>query len=87
VRGPIDGDWRSQGTCLTKDPDLFFPIGEGRHAAAQTAAAIAVCRGCPVRQPCLDWALATGPTGVWGGLDEASRRNLRRASGQHAVAS
>jgi WhiB family redox-sensing transcriptional regulator len=73
-------DWRNSGRCLTEDPDLFFPIGDGPHAAAQTAAAIAVCSRCQVRQPCLDWALATGPAGVWGGLGENDRRDLRRAS-------
>jgi WhiB family redox-sensing transcriptional regulator len=78
-------EWRDLGLCLTEDPDLFFPIGDGPHAAAQTATAIAVCQRCPVRQPCLDWALAAGTTGVWGGLDESERRNLRRASRQPAA--
>jgi WhiB family transcriptional regulator, redox-sensing transcriptional regulator len=73
-------DWREMSRCRTEDPDLFFPIGEGVHAAAQTAAAIAVCQRCAVLEPCLNFALATGAVGVWGGLDDDGRRNLRRAS-------
>ncbi|CAM5664246.1 Transcriptional regulator WhiB [Streptomyces glaucescens] len=34
---------------------------------------------CPVREPCLEFALDTGQTlGVWGGTGEAERRALQR---------
>ena len=37
-----------------------------------------VCARCPVRQPCLDYAISHGIThGVWGGLAERDRRALR----------
>jgi Transcription factor WhiB len=44
-------------------------------------AAKAVCERCPVRGECLQWALDAGADadyGIWGGLDEAERRRLRR---------
>ena len=38
-----------------------------------------VCAGCPVREACLEWALATGQhAGVWGGLAEGERLTLAR---------
>jgi WhiB family redox-sensing transcriptional regulator len=38
-----------------------------------------VCRGCPVKDPCLQWALESGVDhGVWGGLTEDERRSFRR---------
>jgi WhiB family redox-sensing transcriptional regulator len=38
-----------------------------------------VCRGCPARTECLDWAIDVGATdGIWGGLDELERRALQR---------
>jgi WhiB family redox-sensing transcriptional regulator len=47
---------------------------------AQTAAAKAVCARCPVREPCLDWALETNQgSGVWGGMSEDERRAYRRS--------
>jgi WhiB family redox-sensing transcriptional regulator len=38
-----------------------------------------ICRDCPVRAICLDWALANGQeAGIWGGLTEDQRRRLHR---------
>ena len=52
---------------------MFFP---GRGETAEPARQI--CAGCPVRQPCLDYALSHGIThGIWGGLTERDRRPLR----------
>ena len=52
---------------------MFFP---GRGESAEPARR--VCAGCPVREPCLDYALRHGIThGIWGGLAERDRRALR----------
>ncbi|NJP53237.1 WhiB family transcriptional regulator [Streptomyces sp. SBST2-5] len=72
-------DWRARAACRDEDPDLFFPIGTTGPALVQTEQAKAVCRRCPVREQCLDWALETGQsTGVWGGTGETERRALER---------
>ncbi len=72
-------DWRNSAACRTEDPDLFFPIGTSGPALLQTEQAKAVCRRCPVREQCLQWALRTGQSiGVWGGTDEEERRALKR---------
>ena len=35
---------------------------------------------CPVKEPCLEFALSTNQdSGVWGGTSEEERRKLRRA--------
>jgi WhiB family transcriptional regulator, redox-sensing transcriptional regulator len=37
-----------------------------------------ICRSCPVRARCLDWALASGfDYGIWGGATEDERRAAR----------
>ncbi len=37
-----------------------------------------VCAACPVRQPCLDYAISNRIAyGIWGGLTERERRALR----------
>jgi hypothetical protein len=52
---------------------VFFP---GRGESAEPARQI--CASCPVRQPCLDYALSHAIThGIWGGLTERDRRPLR----------
>jgi hypothetical protein len=55
------------------DLELFFPErGESARPARQ------VCAGCPVRQPCLDYAITNRIShGIWGGLTERERRALR----------
>lgn len=72
-------DWREHAACRAEDPDLFFPVGSTGPALLQTQQAKAVCRRCPVRERCLEWALDSGqPIGVWGGTDENERRALKR---------
>ncbi|WP_328921161.1 WhiB family transcriptional regulator [Streptomyces sp. NBC_00208] len=78
-------NWRMQAACRDEDPDLFFPIGSTGPALVQTEEAKAVCDGCPVREPCLEWAMEHGQdSGVWGGLGEAERRALKRRTRRRA---
>ncbi|MDQ0579043.1 WhiB family transcriptional regulator [Streptomyces rishiriensis] len=72
-------DWREHAECRHEDPDLFFPIGTSGPALLQTEQAKTVCRRCPVREQCLEWAMETDQTlGVWGGTSENERRALKR---------
>ena len=65
--------WRERAACRGADLGLFFP---GRGESAEPARRI--CARCPVREPCLDYALRHGIThGIWGGLAERDRRALR----------
>ena len=67
--------WQDQANCMGVDPDLFFP-----ERGASTKEAKGVCRGCVVREDCLEYALANGEKfGIWGGLSERERRRIRRA--------
>jgi WhiB family transcriptional regulator, redox-sensing transcriptional regulator len=67
------------GACQAAEPELFFPLSAAGPAVAQVAAAKAVCRGCPVRAECLDYAMQTAQDhGIWGGTTEEERRQARR---------
>ena len=67
--------WQRQANCMGVDPDLFFP-----ERGASTREAKEVCRGCVVREDCLEYALANGEKfGIWGGMSERERRRVRRA--------
>jgi WhiB family redox-sensing transcriptional regulator len=71
-----DVNWRGEAACTGVDSELFFPVSEDESASE---AAKAICAQCPVREACLQYALATNQTaGVWGGLDSGERRRLRR---------
>jgi WhiB family transcriptional regulator, redox-sensing transcriptional regulator len=72
--------WRDDAACQHADPDLFFPIGTAGPALLQVEEARQVCRACPVRRPCLRWALERGEdAGVWGGTTGDERRILKLA--------
>ena len=66
--------WHQHGACRGADPNLFFPArGESVKEAK------AVCARCPVRAECLEYALTNQEKfGIWGGLSERERRQLRR---------
>jgi WhiB family redox-sensing transcriptional regulator len=67
--------WRTRAACSGTDPELFFA---GDPASVESARAL--CAGCPVRNPCLQDALALGEMhGVWGGMPEGQRRRLIRS--------
>ncbi|MGH3189654.1 MAG: WhiB family transcriptional regulator [Streptosporangiaceae bacterium] len=69
----LSGGWRYRAACRGADLAVFFP-GRGESAGP----ARRICAECPVRQPCLDYALSNGIVhGIWGGLTERDRRSLR----------
>jgi WhiB family redox-sensing transcriptional regulator len=67
-------DWKLKAACRNLDTSMFFPDTEADADAAKD-----VCAQCPVREACLEYALATRQhDGVWGGLTESERRRVRR---------
>ncbi|WP_236567773.1 MULTISPECIES: WhiB family transcriptional regulator [unclassified Nocardiopsis] len=67
-----------EGACTNMPPETFFPPRGGPSASAR---ARDVCNGCPVRDPCLEWALAANiEHGIWGGHTPRARRRLRRSA-------
>lgn len=63
--------------CRTADPELFFSRQKDPGNAAREAAAKRLCRGCPRRRECLEWALDTGQTvGIWGAATPAERARM-----------
>lgn len=73
LHGAVPGDWADEGACKGKG-DVMVPAAETIEAVE---AARAICRGCPVRQPCLDFAVANQePMGIWGGKTRRQRRRI-----------
>lgn len=85
VPPPAGAGWAMSGLCRLLPPHLFdrvfFP-GRGQN----TSLAKRICNGdpyrrppCPVRDECLEFALARNDPGVWGGTSENERRTMRRS--------
>lgn len=80
IRDLVGGhaEWEELAECSQTDPDAFFP--ERGQSVTQ---ALRVCNGtadrpaCPVRQQCLEAAVARREwNGVWGGLRERDLRKI-----------
>lgn len=79
-------DWRHRAACADEDPELFFPVGTSGPALLQIEEAKRVCRRCPVRVTCLEWAVAAGEDhGVLGGMSEDDRRAMKRDAKKRAA--
>jgi WhiB family redox-sensing transcriptional regulator len=78
----LDGD----PACANVDPELFFPqeieITKLKVISKyeDLAAAKAICNSCPLKTPCLEYALNNSEIGVWGGTTEHQREDLRKQS-------
>lgn len=69
-RGVPDFHWDPRLPCATVNPDVMFP-----ELAEDVAVAQKICRPCPFRQACHQWAVDTAQAyGVWGGITEQQRR-------------
>ncbi|HEY9557755.1 MAG TPA: WhiB family transcriptional regulator [Acidimicrobiales bacterium] len=78
----MDTEWMTRGLCTNVPPAIFFPSdGAGVDVARK------ICADCPVREACLEHALANRiDHGVWGGCSERERRRIlkRRRAGRMA---
>lgn len=70
----MSASWRQAAACRGVDPEVFYPLSDEEAGAAKI-----VCGRCPVRQPCLEFALGSREReGVWGGATERERRRILR---------
>jgi WhiB family redox-sensing transcriptional regulator len=76
----VDDLWQARAACRGPNTVIFFPpshFERKEEREAREARAKSICRACPVRRDCLDYAMRIRePHGIWGGLNEAERRQL-----------
>jgi hypothetical protein len=69
--------------CSQVDPELFFPqeieLPNGSIRAKYTNLSLSkqICSSCPLKNPCLEYALVNSELGIWGGTTEEQRRSLK----------
>jgi len=64
--------WRAHAHCRGADPGLWFNDAYYRRARL-------ICFTCPVKDPCLEYAIVHDEVqGMWGGASERERRKMRR---------
>jgi WhiB family redox-sensing transcriptional regulator len=68
--------WQSAAACRGLEPQIFHPLTDEDEDAAP---AKGICNECPVRVPCLEYALGRREKdGIWGGATERERRRIIR---------
>ncbi len=76
--------WQQVGACRSGTGGDFYPPmhTERKHERlARERRAKSICAGCPVRERCLEHAIACDERyGIWGGLNQDERRMLRRSA-------
>ena len=77
----MDTAWMAKGNCRDEPPARFFPSdGVGVDIARR------ICASCPVKEPCLEYALEQRVDhGVWGGASERERRRILKRRRQAAL--
>lgn len=69
-----DAGWWPRAACSGADTERWFPSGEVIPADVAD-----ICGACPVRQDCLEYALADSELkGIWAGTSPKVRARLRR---------
>ncbi|MGY6499833.1 MAG: WhiB family transcriptional regulator [Acidimicrobiales bacterium] len=72
--------WQIRAACRGPQAAVFFPPPQFERKddkLERESRAKDICAGCAVRQPCLEYAIdIREPHGIWGGLNEAERRQL-----------
>ena len=72
--------WQVKAACRGPQTAVFFPpsyVERKDQKEEREQRAKAICATCPVRRPCLDYALEIRePHGIWGGLNEVERKQL-----------
>ena len=65
--------WQNQAECRSLPIDYFF----NDTLEQLTPFVRQLCGGCPVRQECLNLAIATDSTGLWAGTTTEQRLKMR----------
>lgn len=69
--------WVAQAACRGKDTAIWFPD----RAGGSSKEAQAICDPCPVKDPCLAYALADPSIdGCWAGTSKQTRQAMRKAA-------
>jgi WhiB family redox-sensing transcriptional regulator len=80
----MNEDWRDRAACADikyagKVDDVFFPSGTTEQTEKEIAIAKKICLTCDVIEICESWSIKHNiDAGIWGGLSEEERRNIRR---------
>ena len=76
----VEEAWQLKAACRGPQAAVFFPpstFERKDEKLERESRAKDICRTCPVKNPCLEYSVRIRePHGIWGGLNEAERKQL-----------
>ena len=76
----VEETWQVRAACRGPQSAVFFPpstFERKDEKLEREGRAKDICRTCPVKNPCLEYAVRIRePHGIWGGLNENERKQL-----------
>ena len=76
----VDELWQQRAACKGPQAVIFFPpshFERKEEKEVRERRAKAICATCPVKGPCLEYAIQIRePHGIWGGLNEVERKQV-----------
>lgn len=77
----LDTAWMALGACADASNEVkakfFADIERSGRARMDVVEAKAICLGCPVKDDCLDYAITSRMSGIWGGTTEKERKRQK----------
>lgn len=67
----LNPPWMKEAACKGTELEPFFSTN-----SQDKDFAVKICKGCPVRGACLDYALVFDLDGTWGGLTDLQRKRI-----------
>jgi WhiB family transcriptional regulator, redox-sensing transcriptional regulator len=81
----VEESWQIRAACRGPQASVFFPPAHFERKdekLERERRAKEICTSCSVRKECLEYAMKIKePHGIWGGLNEAERKNLLAQAG------
>jgi WhiB family redox-sensing transcriptional regulator len=74
MRGPREYE---DPLCAQSGGDFWFPE-PGQGSIPETVYARSICNQCVHKTECAEWGIHNEHYGIWGGLTEAHRKQIRR---------
>ena len=71
-------DFGERAICTQVDPELFFPESAAQWEVSRDWIS-QICGACPLKKPCLEYALSVKVSGIWAGTNEIDRKEIRKA--------
>ena len=74
MRGPWEFE---EPRCYGVDTEMYYPVDQST-TMAELPLIRYICGNCHHRTECAEWAISHERFGVWGGLTEKQRREIRK---------